>query len=139
MSKHIFAQAYHSSQTLHQNIVPAGTVCCCLKAVGRYVTPLSSWAGNTCWKIVTPTTDGAGIAQWLEHRTRDRKVLGSRPGRSGGRIVFSRVYLSVVTLISVSVPPRVTAVAHKRSRSFCQKCRWLLQLNTHTPYLCGFE
>ena len=25
---------------------------------------------------------------------------------------------------SVSVPPRVTAVACKRPRSFCQKCRW---------------
>ena len=32
--------------------------------------------------------------------------------------------LSVLTLISVSVPPHVSAVAHKRSRSFCQKCRW---------------
>ena len=32
--------------------------------------------------------------------------------------------LSVLTLISVSIPPRVTAVARKRSRSFCQKCRW---------------
>ena len=49
--------------------------------------------------------------------------------------------LSVLTLISVSVPPRVTAVARKRSRSVCQKCRWQLgqlQLNTHTPYVCGF-
>ena len=32
--------------------------------------------------------------------------------------------LSVLTLILVSVPRRVTAVARKRSRSFCQKCRW---------------
>ena len=33
--------------------------------------------------------------------------------------------LSVLTLISVSVPPpSVTAVARKRPRSFCQKCRW---------------
>ena len=32
--------------------------------------------------------------------------------------------LSVLTLISVSVPPCVTAVAYKRPRSFCQKCRW---------------
>ena len=31
------------------------------------------------------------------------------------------------------------AVARKRSQSFCQKCRWWLQLNTHTPYLCDFE
>ena len=30
---------------------------------------------------------GAGIAQWLERRTRDRKVAGSSPGRSDGRIL----------------------------------------------------
>ena len=34
---------------------------------------------------------GAGIAQWLERRTRDRKVVGSNPCWSGGRIFFSRV------------------------------------------------
>ena len=33
----------------------------------------------------------AGIACWLEHRTRDRKVASSNTGRSGGRIFFSRV------------------------------------------------
>ena len=36
-------------------------------------------------------TMGTGIAQWLEHRTRDRKFAGSNPCRSGGRIFFSRV------------------------------------------------
>ena len=34
---------------------------------------------------------GAGIAQWSERRTRDRKVAGSSSGRTGGRIFFSRV------------------------------------------------
>ena len=34
---------------------------------------------------------GAGIAQWLERRTRNRKVAGLNPCRSGGRIFFSRV------------------------------------------------
>ena len=34
---------------------------------------------------------GAGIAQWLERRTRDRKVAGSNPCWSGGRIFFTRV------------------------------------------------
>ena len=34
---------------------------------------------------------GAVIAQWLERRTRDRKVAGSNPCRSGGKIFFSRV------------------------------------------------
>ena len=36
-----------------------------------------------------PTAVGTGIAQWLERRTRDRKVAGSNPCRSGGRIFFS--------------------------------------------------
>ena len=34
---------------------------------------------------------GAGIAQWLERRTRDWKVAGSNPCGSGGIIFFSRV------------------------------------------------
>ena len=34
---------------------------------------------------------GAGIAQWLERRTRDQKVVGLNPCRSGGRIFFSGV------------------------------------------------
>ena len=34
---------------------------------------------------------GAGIAQWLERRTHDRKVAGSSTCMSGGRIFFSRV------------------------------------------------
>ena len=66
---------------------------------------------------------GAGIAQWLERRTRDRKVPGSSPGRSGGRIFFSRVNF-LCWLLLYPFHPRVTAVARKRSRSFCQKCRW---------------
>ena len=41
-----------------------------------------------------------------------------------GSRVRIRGQLSVLTLISVSVPPRFTAVARKRSRSFCQKCLW---------------
>ena len=37
------------------------------------------------------TALGAGIAQWLERRTRDRMVSGSSPGRGAERIFFSRV------------------------------------------------
>ena len=48
---------------------------------------------------------GAGIAPWLERRTRDWKVAGSNPCWSGGRIFFSKGQLSVLTLILVSVPP----------------------------------
>ena len=42
---------------------------------------------------------GAGIAQWLERRTRDRKVSGSSPGRSGGRIFLLQGQLSLLTRI----------------------------------------
>ena len=31
---------------------------------------------------------GVVIAQWLERRTHDRKVAGSRPGKSGGIYLF---------------------------------------------------
>ena len=68
----------------------------------------------------------AGIACWLERRTRDRKVAGSNPGRSGGRIFFSRVNFVCRLLFGVRSTPRVTAVACKRPQSFYLKCRWLV-------------
>ena len=67
---------------------------------------------------------GAGIAQWLERRTRDWKVAGSNPCWNGGRIFFSRVDFLCWLLFRYPFHPRVTTVARKRSRSFCQKCRW---------------
>ena len=73
----------------------------------------------------------AGIAQWLEHRTRDWKVVGSNPCRSSGRIFFSRVDFLCWLLFRYPFHPRVTAVARKRSRSFCQKCRWQVTAKTH--------
>ena len=67
---------------------------------------------------------GGGIAQWLERRTRDWKVAGSNPCWNGGRIFFSRVDFLCWLLFRYPFHPRVTAVARKKSRSFCQKCRW---------------
>ena len=58
---------------------------------------------------------GVGIAQLVERRTRDGKVASSSLGRSGGRIFFCN------DSYSVTVPPRVTAVARKRPRSFHRK------------------
>ena len=75
------------------------------------------------WKLL-PTARGAGIAQWLEHRTRDWKVAGSNPCWNGGRIFFSRVDFLCWLLFRYPFHPRVTTVARKKSRSFCQKCRW---------------
>ena len=64
---------------------------------------------------------GAGIAQRLE---RDWKVAGSNPCMSSGRIFLSRVDFLCGLLFQYPFHPRVTAVARKRSRSFCQRCRW---------------
>ena len=66
-------------------------------------------------------SQGAGIAQWLERRIRDRKVAGSSPGRSGWRIFFSGVNFLCKLLFRYPPHPRVTAVVRNR---FCQKCRW---------------
>ena len=63
----------------------------------------------------------------LDRRTRDWKVAGLNPRRSSRRsrrIFFSRVVFLCWLLFRYPFHPRVTAVAHKRSQSFCQKCRW---------------
>ena len=62
--------------------------------------------------------------QWLERRTRDWKVAGSNSCRCGGRIFFSRVDFLCWLWYRHPFHPRVTAVARKKSRSFCQKCMW---------------
>ena len=81
--------------------------CCCYKACGRIQTECRMLSNN---QGLTPTSLGmsvslstlmsmplpyffwgAGIAQWLERPTHDRKIAGSNPCWSGGRIFFSRV------------------------------------------------
>ena len=54
----------------------------------------------------------------------DWKVAGSNSCRSGGKIFFSRVNFLCWLLFRYLCHPCVTAVAHKRPWSFCQKCRW---------------
>ena len=87
----------------------------------RHFLPATDWCPHTQEADVAAT---AGIPQWLERRTRDWKVAGSNPCWNGGRIFFSRVDFLCWLLFRYPFHPRVTAVARKRSRSFCQKCRW---------------
>ena len=61
-----------------------------------------------------PPPPGAGIAQWLERRTRDWKVAGSNPCWNGGRIFFSRVDFLCWLLFRYPFHPRVTTVARKK-------------------------
>ena len=91
----------------------------------RHSATRMSWARMHKKGFTTlPVKEGAGIAQWLEHRTRDWKVSGSNPCWNGGRIFFSRVDFLCWLLFRYPFHPRVTTVARKKSRSFCQKCRW---------------
>ena len=69
---------------------------------------------------ISTLQQGTGIACWLERVARDRKVAGSNPGRSGGRIFFSGVKFVCWLLFDIRPNPRVTALARKRPRSFCQ-------------------
>ena len=77
-------------------------------------------AGRRTWNV---GVGKRGTAQLLESLTCDRKVPGSSPGRSGGRIAFSRVNFLCWLLFRYPSHPRVNAVARKRSRPFCQRCR----------------
>jgi len=63
--------------------------------------------------------NGSGDGSVAEQRTRDRTV-------SGGRIFFSEVKFLCLLLFLYPFHPRVASVGRKRSRSFCQKCRWLV-------------
>ena len=64
-----------------------------------------------------------GIACWLERRTRDRKFRVQIPAGAAGEF-FLQSQLCVLTLTRCPFHPYVTAVARKRPRSFCRKCRW---------------
>ena len=98
--------------------------------VGRFETNAANRLNRTAVPIRLrsssdgPSQPGAGTAQWLERRTRDRKVPGSNPGRSDRRMFFSNVNLLCRCLFRYPFHLRVTSVARKRSWSFCQKCRW---------------
>ena len=73
-------------------------------------------------RILHDRHEGAGIAQWLERRTRDRKVPGSSSRRSGGRIFFSGVNFFCWLVFRYPFYPRVTA--NDPGHSICQKCGW---------------
>ena len=92
---------------------------------------------------------GARIAQWLEHRTHDWKITGLSPCRSSRIIFSSRINFLCWLLFRYPFHPCVTAVAHKRYQSFCQKCRWQVTakhaytlrmwfcMKWHGAWLCG--
>ena len=73
--------------------------------------------------------------------TRDWKVAGLNPCMSGRKIFFPRVDFLCWLLFQYPFHPRVTAVARKRSWSFCQKCRWQVtaKKRMHLTYVALHE
>ena len=76
-----------------------------------------------CHPIGADGAMGGGDSS-VECWTCDWKVAGLNPCRNSRRIFFSRVNFLCWLLFRYPFHPHVTAVARKRSRSFCQKCRW---------------
>ena len=64
-------------------------------------------AGSPCILLHTPPSSikGVGIAQWLQHQTRDQKGPGFKSRQERRENFLLQGQLSVLTLISVSVPP----------------------------------
>ena len=76
---------------------------------------------------------GARIACWSERRTRDRKVASSNPGRSGGRIFFSRVNFACWLLFGVRSTPVLPQWHVKDPSHSAKSAGGRLHINTHTP------
>ena len=99
--------------------------CCCLFFSCFYLRGLIG-----SWNLMSRQPHYFGLLRTIgkvgELRTRDRKVAGSSPDRSGGRIFFSGINFLCWLLPRYALHHRVTAVARKKYRSFCQKCRWLM-------------
>ena len=95
------------------------------KTSKQYVRKNKNWGGGDSSVVRAPDSwlKGRGFESLLERR--ENFLLQGR--------------LSVLTLISVSVPS--TTVARKKSRLFCQKCRWQVTAKTriHLTYVAFIE
>ena len=78
------------------------------------------------WLLYT-SMPRAGIACWWECRTRDQKVASLNPGRSSGKIFFSRV------LFGVGSTPVLPQWHVKDPGHSAKNAGGRLHLNTHTP------
>ena len=89
--------------------------------------------------LPTKQESEAGIAQWFQRRTRDRKVPGSSPSRSGWRIFLLQGQLCVLTYFGICSTLVLLQYHVKDPDHSAKSAGGRLQLNAHIPYLCGFE
>ena len=85
--------------------------------------------GRSCVRF---PSRGVGIACWLERRTRDRNIASSNPGRSGGRIFFSRVNFVCWLLFGIHYIPVLPQWHVKDPGHSAKSADGKLHLNTHT-------
>ena len=76
----------------------------------------------------------AEIPWWLERRTRDRKVASSNPGRSGGKIFFSRVNFVCWLLFGVRSTPVLPQWHVKDPSHSAKTAGGRFHQSTHTPW-----
>ena len=80
----------------------------------------------------------AGIAQWLERRTRDRKVANLVAGVAGKCSSPGSTFCA--DFILVSVPSLCyRSSTSKDLKHSAKSASGRLHLNTQSPYVCGFE
>ena len=79
------------------------------------------------------------MAKFVERWTRDRKVASSNPGRSSGRILFSRVNFLCRLLIGFRSTP-VLLPSHVEDPGHSAKsASGRLHVNMHTPLIQGSQ
>ena len=81
---------------------------------------------------------GAGIVQWLQHCTGNRKVTGLSPSRSGRRIFFSGSTFSADSYFGIHSTPVLPQQHVKNLGHSAKSAGGRLQLNAHAPHVCGF-
>ena len=125
-------------QNLCFQFVAAGTVCILqwLK-VWKYSSNRPTRPAN-CYILQLAYVERSGSGDSSVVRAPDSwlKSRGFESLREGRENFLLQGQLSVLTLISVTVPP--PCYCSKRSGSFCQKCRWQVTAKHATPYVCGF-
>ena len=95
----------------------------------------TSWVHRShSHQLVVSIPRGAGIVCWQERRTRNRTVASLIPGRSGGRIFFSRVDFVCWLLFGVCSTPVSSQWHVKDSGHSAKRSGGSLQLNTRTHW-----
>ena len=98
-----------------------------LTQVSRYSTPLTNFGRSEVWykaRWDDPSSDGGRDSSVVRAPDSWLKGRGFESLLERRENFFSRVDFLCWLLFRYPFHPRVTTVARKKSRSFCQKCRW---------------